>query len=1071
MSGPATPVDDRRRLLAQRIRGARAAGPAGPASDRRSHEEPASFGQRRLWFLQQLQDRQAPYTLHTVRRAAFALDPALMADALNRLVARHDALRTTFRMTDRDLIQVIEGDVRFEPAIVDLGRLPEGEREAAATRMMAETLAEPFDLARGPLFRARLYRLAAADWLTLIAVHHIVFDGPSFDIFFRELDAIYGALAVRRPPDLPPPRAQYHDFAREQRDRLTPERIARETDFWRSELARLPLLDLPTDRPRTAGPSFRGALQRIEVPPELVRRLQARATAARTTLFAVLLAGHWTMLARLCRQTDFGIGLPVTGRDTLARQEAIGFFVDTVVVRIDGGEDPTGDALVAAAREAMKRSIAHRVLPFEMIVERLRPERDLGVNPFFQTGFQFMEYFATETSGDPGVPRSSAMFDLGLDLWFEGEGIAGRLEYNSDLFDPETIATIAETLHAALAWLADGARPLSAFRLGEVLLSARQSILRGPERRIEAATCVEMFETAAAMHPEAIALEGEGASVSYGALRGEVERLAGAMWRRGVRPGDTVALELDRSPDLSRLILASLRLGATFACLDPAWPEVRRAATLDDLAPVLRVGAGLLPTLRAEAEADAGPLRYPRAGDRAYVIFTSGSTGTPKGVEIDHLGLANVAEAQRLAFGLGPGRRVVQLSSPSFDASIFETVLALTAGATLVVAPAGVLAGEELADLLDRARIDVAVAPPSILSTLPEGRGRSLRLICAAGESCPADLARRFAGSAEFRNLYGPTETTIWATSGQRVDGARVAIGTPIANTATLVMDEHLDIQPVGVPGELCIAGPGLARGYLGRPEVTAERFPLSASGARLYRTGDLVRQTRAGDLVFLGRVDRQVKVRGLRIELEEIEVALRASPQIMDAVVDTAEVAGQTALLAYLQLTGGRADDAIEACRDTLRSRLPAYMAPGRYVVVERFARTATGKIDRRALPAPGDERADEAPPLLAATPTEAAVAEIMAHVLRLPGVGVADDFFHVGGHSLAAVQLAARVSGVFGLALTVADVFAHPTVRALAGRVDALAAAPRETVQLEAPLVRLPRGRPELQMRGPAT
>jgi amino acid adenylation domain-containing protein len=796
--------------------------------------------------------------------------------------------------------------------------------------------------------------------------------------------------------------------------------------------------------------------------------LRTKATAVRTTLFTVLLAGYWTMLARLCRQTDFGIGLPVTGRDTLARQEAIGFFVDTVVVRIDTGADISGEALIVTTREAVKRGLAHRALPFEMIVERLGPSRDLGLNPFFQTGFQFMEFFAAESSEEILVPRSSAIFDLGLDLWSEHEVIAGRLEYNSDLFDRETISTMVETFCAALRWLCDADRPLTEFRLGEALPSGHRSILRGPDLSIEAPTVIELFEAAAERHPEAIALEGDGGAISYAELRAETEALAGALSRRGLLPGDTVALAVDRSPDLTRLILAALRAGAAFACLDPAWPEPRRQAVLADLAPALVVDSDLSSALRSEALAGLSAPRRPHADDRAYVIFTSGSTGAPKGVEVIHRGLANVALAQRLVFGLCPGRRVVQLSSPTFDASVFETVLALTAGATLVVAPAGVLAGAELADFMDEARVDVVVTPPSILATLPEGRGRSLRLVSVAGESCPADLARRFSATAEFHNLYGPTEATIWATSGRRAEGARIAIGAPIANTTTFVMDERLDVLPVGVAGELCIAGPGLARGYLNRPDLTAERFPAHASsaGSRIYRSGDLVRQTRAGDLVFLGRVDRQVKVRGLRIELEEIEVALRAAPHVVDAIAETVEVGGQAIVVAYLQLAAGRTEDILESCRDALRGRLPTYMMPSRFVAVDGFARTASGKIDRKALPEIDDGTEDGPKHVPPATPTEISVAQIVAHILKIARAGANDNFFHIGGHSLAAVQLAARASSIFSLKVTVADIFAHPTVKALAAMIDSSSAERSERTEDEAPLVRLPRGSPELQL-----
>jgi amino acid adenylation domain-containing protein len=1064
-----TLADDRRRLLAQRIRGSAYTKPEsnGVGSSR---QEPASYGQRRLWFLEQLQQIEAPYTLHAVKRIEYPLDPATLADGLSRIVARHEALRTTFKMIDQDLVQTIAADVVVEPRVVDLAGVAEDRREQAALSRMSEALAERFDLARGPLIRVWLYSLAPAHWLMLVAVHHIVFDGPSFDVFFRELTAIYGALSSGMPPSLPHPEAQYADFAREQRSRLTPDRIEAETAFWRGELEALPLLDLPTDRPRGIHSTFRGALHRISVPPDLVRRLQALASASRSTIFTVLLAGYWAMISRLCRQTDFGIGLPVTGRDSLARQNAIGFFVDTVVTRLRAEADPTADALLAAARDALRRSLAHKMLPFDMIVQRLGPERDLGVNPFFQVGFQFMEYFTNEGTADLVVPRSSAMFDLGLDLWGEGEGFAGRFEYNSDLFDSATASMMEHAFVASLNWLLEGNRQLSELQLAQGLAAAEHAIIKGPEVALEFLSCVDLFETAAAQHKDAVALVGSDRSFTYAETLAETRRLASALAQRGVGPGATVVLKLDRSLDLTLLQLAVLRLAASFACFDPAWPAERRARACSDLKPTLVIDKRLLAELRGSAPTTMLP-RYPTGTDRAYVIFTSGSTGTPKGVEIEHRGLYNIALAQKLTFGLGPGRRVIQLSSPTFDASIFEMILALTSGATLVIAPCGVLAGDALENFLQREAIDTIVAPPSILATLPLGTGQSLRLICAAGESCPADLAPRFAANAMFYNLYGPTEATIWATLGQRLDGARVAIGRPIANTTTFVMDDAMQVLPVGIVGELCVASPGLARGYLGQPRLTAERFrdDVPLADARIYRTGDLVRQTRSGDLVFIGRADRQVKVRGLRIELEEVEVALRAEPTVVDVVADTAEIGGQTAIIAYLQCQQDAKDTVVDACRRRLSGRLPAFMMPSRFVLVEEFCRSPSGKIDRNALPPPTSHDTNDARYFPPATPTEEAVARIMAHVLQLPRVGAEDDFFHIGGHSLAAVNLAARATAAFGVELTILAIFSHSTVRALASYIESLnhkdGDGPGLPTVDEVPLVRLPRGQPGLQ------
>jgi amino acid adenylation domain-containing protein len=1053
--------EDRRRLLERMIRGG-AAPKAAAAPVVGPRTEPASFAQRRLWFLEQLQQAEVPYTLHAVQHLRLALDPGLLERAANEVVRRHEVLRTTFALRDDEPVQNVAAEARLAVPAVDLRDLPEEARRPEALRRMAATIARRFDLERGPLLRLELYRLDDADWLLLLTVHHLVFDGPSFSIFFRELEAIYGALAAGDAHGLPSSHDQYAAFAREQRARLTPEKVAAEVAFWRAELAGVPMLDLPADRPRSLAPTFRGGNRDIELPAELVTRLQGRTAGAQATLFTLLFAGLAASLSRLCGQDDFAIGLPVTGRDTMPRQDALGFYVDTVVVRARVEGDPTADELVASARGAVNRGLAHRALPFDMLVQHLRPERDLGVNPFFQVGFQLMQYpVAHAESAALDIDRSSAMFDLGLDLWMKGEGIAGRLQYNSDLFDPPTVDLVVRGFHAALEWLLEPDRRLSQLRIGAGADAADASILRGEAVPLAGRSCMDLVAAAAETYPDLPALADGARTLTYAELMDRVERLAGAVAGRGIAPGAIVLLELERSIELTCLQMALMRARAAFACLDPGWPAARRARIAEDARPALVVDARVAAELEAEADGPA-PADRPGPEDAAYLIFTSGSTGEPKGVVVEHGGLLNVAHAQRHVFGLGPGRRVAQLASPTFDASVFETVMALCAGATLVVAPPGILAGEALERFIDRNGVDSIVVPPSVLATLPPGGGAGLRLVCVAGESCPADLAQRFRAGREFWNLYGPTETTIWATYGRRGYGARVSIGRPVPNLVTAVVDGSGRVVPAGMVGELCVAGPGVARGYLNRPEQTTERFVQGIAGlpGRAYRTGDLVRQSHDGELVFLGRADRQVKVRGLRIEPEEVETVLRGHPAVTDVVVGAFPAGGEPALVAYLQAPSadGNAVAVVDACRRRVRERLPSYMCPSHFVVLPAFPRSASGKVDVRALPAPGGA-ASGREYVEPSTPTERRVAELMAQLAHVPRVGASDDFFQVGGHSLAAVQLASRARAAFGVELTIGDVFSHSTVSAFAARVDAL----RETAPEveEVPLVRLPRGR----------
>jgi iturin family lipopeptide synthetase A len=1053
-------------FVQQRLGGATAAPPEEPAREPLAapgpRVEPASYGQRRLWFLEQLQETEVPYTLHGVLRLEFELMVPLLERAVGEIVRRHEVLRTTFRLEEDEPVQVVASDPDVTLRSVDLTGWPAAERTPEALRQMGLTIARRFDLERGPLLRTEIYRLGERDWLFLLAVHHIVFDAPSFPIFFRELEAAYGALLAQREPELPAVGAQYAELAREQRERLTPRRVADEVAFWQSELAGVPMLQLPLDRPRMRTPTFRGGGRQVTLPPELVARLQQRTAAAKATLFNVMLAGLWAALSRVCGQDDFAVGLPVTGRDTAERQDAIGFYVDTVVVRARWPGDPSTDELIAAAREAVHRSLQHRSLPFEMLVQHLQPLRDLGVNPYFQVGFQLMQFSARSAeSGALEVAKSSAMFDLGLDLWMESEGIGGRLQYNTDLFDPPTIELILRAYERALEWLLEPRRRLSDLELGAGPDDA--AVLHGERLDFAERSCLDLIAEAAERHPDLAAIEATGETLGYRDLAERTARWSRVLGRRGVAPGSLVVLDLKRSLDLICTQLAVLRCGAAFACLDPDGPPARRGQILEKAQPQLVIDEATLAELAA-GEGD-GPLPPgPERGDAAYTIFTSGSTGQPKGVVVEHGGLLNVAHAQRRIFGLGQGRRVAQLSSPTFDASVFETVLALCAGATLVVAPPEILAGEELAQFLSRNGVDAVVVPPSLLATVEPAACPALRLVCVAGESCPSDLAQRWSDGREFWNLYGPTEATIWATYGRRTLGSKVGIGRPIPNTATMVVDASLRAVPPGVAGELCLAGLGVARGYLGRQDLTAERFVPACPG-RLYRTGDLVRQTRSGELVFLGRVDRQIKVRGFRIEPEEIEIVLRRHAQVREVVVDAFSAdSREPALVAYLQCEG-EADEVVEACRRLVRESLPHYMCPGHFVALESFPRTASGKIDVKALPTPAATSGSGRSHVEPSTPTERRVADLMMRVLRAERVGAADDFFQIGGHSLAAAQLAGRGRALFKVDLTIRDVFTCPTVSTLAARIDELSQDRQDAGDDdEVPLVRLPRGRQTL-------
>ena len=1052
---------ERRALLDLYIRGPRAVSRAPEApSPPEPRVEPCSHAQRRLWFLEQLQSAGVPYTLHSAQELSWPVSPVLLERAVNEIVGRHEILRTSFKVHhDGEPWQHVAATGHIPLEVIDLRPVPEPDRRAEAARRIASVISRRMDLEHGPLLRTALYQLGEHQWMFLLAAHHIVFDGPSFAIFFRELDTIYQALARGQNPGLPPRPVQYTDSTKRQLAALTTERVEAEVGFWRAEMANLDMLELPLDRRRSPAPSFRGATLRLDVSPDVTAQLRALAAGQNATLFMVLLAGLSATLSRVCGQADFAIGLPVAGRDEPDLADAIGFFVDTVVVRCRIDDDPTIEDLVARTRAAVSRSLAHRILPFDMLVEQLRPMRDLGMNPFFQVGFQLVQQASDVSAAKTvEVPRTGAIFDLGLDIWAEGPGLCGRLEYNTDLFDAATVEGIAAAFQAALASMPGPGRRVSDLSVWPGDRQRGQAVLAGEAVAADHPSVLHLLSAGANSHPDAVALDGPAARLTYRQLMARVGSLAGALARRGVTPGSYVALSVPRSVELGCLQLAAWHCGAAFVPVDLSWPESRRGHVLADVQPTLTVGQDLLAELWDD---QAEPAAFPHLDghDSAYAIFTSGSTGVPKGVVLEHAGLQNVAAAQLKIFGLGPGRRVAQLATPTFDASIFELVLALGSGAALAVAPPEPLAGDELSLWLREREVDTIVIPPSLLATMQPSDCPTLQLICVAGESCPVDLATQWQHGRQFWNLYGPTETTIWATYGRGVAGTRVPIGYPIPNLTAKVADRNGQPVAIGGAGELWIGGAGVARGYLNAAELTAARFTSdpAAPRMRLYRTGDLVRQLRDGGLVFLGRVDRQVKVRGFRIEPEEVETVLRSHPLVHDAVVDARAPAGEApVLVAYLQCADGSVS--ADECRRLVAAELPQYMVPSHFIVLPEFPRSSSGKVDRGALPSPSaGERGAYVPP---STPTERRVAELMARAAHVEHVGVTDDFFHIGGHSLAAAELVSRARAFFNADLAIRDVFAHRTVSALAAHIDSLVGGGQTAgEEAEIPLVRLPR------------
>jgi amino acid adenylation domain-containing protein len=1022
---------------------------------------PLSFAQERLWFLDRLQPESAFYNVPLALRLDGALDARALERALGEVVRRHEALRTVFREVDGGPVQVIAPAAGFALTTEDLSGLEEESREAEAERRATAEAARPFDLVAGPVFRARLLRLASEAHVLLLSMHHVASDGWSLGVLFRELSALYGAYRGGGESPLSALPVQYADFAVWQRSVLRGAALERHLSFWRERLAGAPaLLELPTDYPRPAVQTFRGAYERVELSGELVERLRGLGRSESATLHMLLLGAFQVLLAKYAGSEDVVVGTPVAGRTRRETEELIGFFVNTLVVRTGLSGDPDFREVLRRVRGVTLAAYEHQEVPFERLVTELQPERSLSHSPLFQVVFALD---STDPSGAelpglrlrrmaPGI--GTTKFDLTLDLTDGPGGVRGALGYGTDLFERATIRRMRGHLERLLEQVAaDPGRPLSELELltGE----ERRAVLEewggrdgayhpAPVHRLVAAQCTRT--------PEAAAVSCGGRAVTFRELDAASSRLAHHLAARGAGPETVVALLAERTPGTVVAMLAVLKAGAAYLPLDPAYPEDRLRYMLADSGARLLVTDGALPDalrgegappvvdLRAEAEAIAArPDRAPEVpvdpANLAYVIYTSGSTGRPKGVAVPHHGVPNEAWWMHSRCGLNAGDRVLQFASFSFDAAVNELFGALLAGATLVTAARDALVpGDALRETLRRERISFVTLPPSVLAVMDPAGLPDLRVVLSAGEALPPAAAEPWARAVELHNAYGPTEATVGASSARVAPGGKPTIGRPLENVRAFVLDPAGQPVPAGVPGELYVGGAGVARGYLGRADLTAERFVPDAlggrPGARLYGTGDRVRWRADGELEYLGRVDGQVKVRGFRIEPGEIEAVLGRHPGVDDcAVVVREDVPGDRRLVAYVV---GRAG--AEEARAHLRRHLPDFMVPGPVISLGALPLTPSGKTDRRALPAP--EACGGATRRTAETELEARIAAVWAEVLGMGEVGVEDNFFDLGGHSLLLVKLQARLAAAVGAEVRVVELFQYPTVRALAER-----------------------------------
>jgi amino acid adenylation domain-containing protein len=1029
---------------------------------------PLSFAQQRLWLLAQLEPDSAAYNISRALHIEGDLIVAALRETINRIVARHEVLRGSFDLVDGEPRQLISPERQIDLPVTNLETLSESDREKETARLVAAEAQRPFDLSRDPLLRVSLIKLGEKDHVLLLTMHHVVSDGWSMGILVKEMAAIYQSIVGQRPVDLPKLPIQYSDFARWQRESLQGEVLEELSSYWEEQLAGAPpVLDLPIARQRSATQTMRGAHISRRLLGKLSTELGALSRREGVTLFMTLFAAFQTLLYRYSGQEDLVTGSPIAGRNRAETEDLIGFFVNSLPLRTNVSGNPSFRELLGRVKETALGAYAHQDLPFEKIVEEIQPERSLSYSPIFQVMFALQNQpraaFSLPELKITLLKREfdAAKFDLTLFMTETENGLECWLDYNTDLFESNAVDRLLEHYEILLTSIV--ANPSQRIGALQMLKPAEehQLLVEWNETRAEfpAAQCVhDLFEEQAAKSPEAIALVCGEERLTYDELNGRANQLARYLQRLGVGPEKRVGVCLGRSTEMVIAVLAILKAGGAYVPLDPAYPAERLAFILNDAnASVLLTDETLAKTLPQTdgqiisiktawpviaKEDSSNPASMVQSRNLAYVIYTSGSTGQPKGVAIEHRSTVAFLHWALSSFTAEELSGVLFSTSLCFDLSVFELFAPLCAGGKVILVENALSLAE-----LDSDEVTLVNTVPSAMTELVRLRGipSSARIVNLAGEPLLNNLVQDIYGKANVEqvlNLYGPSEDTTYSTFARLLKGAteEPSIGRPVSNTSVYLLDSNLQLVPVGVLGELHLSGAGLARGYLDRAEMTAEKFipnPFSTEpGVRMYKTGDLARYQTDGTIQFLGRIDHQIKLRGYRIELGEIETILREHAAVQNAVVmmrDSPQ--GNKDLVAYVVADSGTEENLTGELRGVLKQKLPDYMAPSYFVYLEQLPLTPNGKIDRRALPAPDRSRPEFAHARSAPrNHTEEQLARIWQQVLDIEQVGITDNFFELGGHSLLAVRLLAEIEKTFGQKIPLVSLFRNATIESLA-------------------------------------